>query len=109
MKMATVLSGNAVQAVISTCDTTHEMTQWSAQVCAPAMDLAATTMPALSIGWGRSVVVYSGCAVLGVIGSFSVGLSPVALSALDTTWFPLALRVGCGFSVLVCTAFPLLV
>ena len=109
MKMATVLSGHAVRAVITTVDEMQDMTEWSTKVCAPALDLASDTMAHLSIGWGRSVVVYSGCAMLGIIAAFSIGLSPVALAAVDTALYPTVLRAGCGAAVLVLTALPLLV
>ena len=66
-------------------------------------------MPALSNGWGRSVLVYTGCAFLGIIGSFSVALSPVALSALQADWFPIALRATCGFVIFSLSLLPLVV
>ena len=48
------------------------MTDWNQRVFEPAMDLASTTMSALSIGWGRSVVAYCGLCLLGDIAMVSL-------------------------------------
>jgi hypothetical protein len=107
--MATALSGHAVRGVIGTVDNMQDMTNWSTQVFAPTMNLASETLAYLSIGWGRSVLVYSFCAVVCILAAFSIGLSPVALEAVDIPWFPTVLRVLCAAVVLIFTALPLLV
>ena len=109
MKTATILSGHAVREVINTIDLTNDMNEWNTKVCAPAMELAAQTMPALSVGWGFSVVVYTGCAMIGVVSFFALALSPALLTADDHPWFPMAVQTGCGVFIMICTAFPLLV
>ena len=109
MKTATILSGHAVREVINTIDLTNDMNEWNTKVCAPAMELAAQTMPALSVGWGFSVVVYTGCAMIGVVSFFALALSPALLAADDHPWFPMAVQTGCGVFIMICTAFPLLV
>ena len=109
MKLATILSGHAVRAVITTIDLTTDMENWTTTVCAPAMELAAQTMPALSIGWGRSVVVYTGCAILGIISFFALGLSPEVHRAMDNIWWPMASRCIAGICIAICTVFPLFV
>ena len=88
---------------------TNDMTDWNTKVCAPAMELAAQTMPALSIRWGRSVVVYTGCAIIGVVSFAALALSPELLSAVNHPWFPTAVRLGCAWAVAICTAFPVFV
>ena len=85
------------------------MDDWTTKVCAPAMELAAQTMPALSIGWGFSVVVYAGCAMVGIVSFFALALSPEVLSADPHAWWPMAVQLGCGAFIAICTAFPLLV
>lgn len=109
VKMATALSGHAVRTVITTVDNMQDMTDWSTTVFAPTMNLASGTLAYLSIGWGRSVLVYSFCALACILATFSIGLSPVALEAVDNPWFPTMLRVLCAAAVLIFTALPLIV
>ena len=107
--LCSILSGHAVARVISTVDSTHDMSDWNERVFEPAMDLASTTMSALSIGWGRSVVAYCGLCLLGDIAVVSLALSPLALSAASFSWFPMLLRAGCGWGVLIFTLLPVYV
>ena len=110
MRMATILSGHAVECVISTVCATRDMADWNTRVFEPAMDLSTTTMAALSAGWGRSVVVYCGLCLLGVIAVVSLALSPLALTAATHfSGFPMALHIGCGWGVVIFTLLPVYV
>ena len=55
------------------------------------------------------MVAYCGLCLLGDIAMVSLALSPLALSAASFSWFPMLLRAGCGWGVLIFTLLPVYV
>eukprot|EP01048_Picozoa_sp_COSAG05_P025190 COSAG05_NODE_6292_length_985_cov_1.339729_1_plen_288_part_10 len=113
MRMAANLAGDAVGLVVAQVRSINSSsdlaTEWESAVYAPSVALADGTMRALSIGWGRAVVSYCVLCLLGDIAVFSLMLSPLALNNSSASWWPLALRSGCGIGILVFTLLPVFV
>ena len=110
MNTATVLSSDAVDQVsIAIASTSKDMSKWGPAICAPAIALHRSTMSDLSRGWGKTVVVYCVCCLLGTVGVFSLAISPHLLQTYHAAWFPLALRCGCTCGGLMFTTLPIFI